>query len=233
MKLVIFIPAYNESATIAGVIAAIPQKIIGISQIILFVVDDGSTDNTTAIARSAGAEVIQIKPNRGLANAFRTGLAAALQSGPDIIVHLDADGQYDPAEIPKIIDPILKGRADVVTGDRQVAQLDFMSWQKKYGNLLGSWFVRRLAGIKINDASCGMRAYSRAAAKKLEVRSSHTYTHETLIRARRLGLRVDQVPITFTVRRNGNSRLISGNMAVLKHIAKSVRGILGAWRSYK
>ena len=225
MKLAIFIPAYNEQDTIGKVLADIPKHFWGISEHKVFVIDDGSRDKTVSVARAHGVEVIEIMPNRGLANAFRVGLAACLDFGADIIVHLDADGQYDPAEIGKIIEPLLKDEADMVTGDRQIARLGFMRPSKKYGNMLGSWFLRTLAGLKIKDVSSGFRAYTAATAGKLKVSSEHTYTHETLIRASRLGLRIAQVPITFIAREKGSSRLISGRLAVLKHIVKSVRGI--------
>ena len=228
MKLAIFIPAYNEQDTIGPMISAIPRHFWGIKEYKIFVIDDGSTDKTAHIARTSGAQVIEITPNRGLANAFNTGLSTCLDWGADVIAHLDADGQYDPSEIPKVIEPVLKGQADMVIGDRQIAHLTFMPPVKKYGNLFGSWFLRILAGLKVNDVSSGFRAYSATAAGKLTVNSGHTYTHETLIRARRLRLRITQVPITFTARKNGPSRLISGNLAVLKHIAKSVKGIFGA-----
>jgi glycosyltransferase involved in cell wall biosynthesis len=233
MRLAVFIPAYNEQDTIGAVIATIPRHFSGVKEYKIFVIDDGSKDLTAHAARTAGAQVIGITPNRGLANAFNTGIDVCLDWGADIIVHLDADGQYDPAEIPKLIEPVLKGEADLVTGDRQIGRLAFMRPAKKCGNLLGSLFLRSLTGIKVNDVSSGFRAYNAAAARKLKVTSLHTYTHETLIRARRLGLRIIQIPITFSAREKGTSRLISGNLAVFKHIVKSVQGIFSAWRAKK
>jgi glycosyltransferase involved in cell wall biosynthesis len=255
VKLTVFIPAYNEAATIGGVIAAIPRKIHGIGEIKIFVVDDGSNDGTIEAVERAGkaaehvstsdvaptfdvettskVEIVQIKHNRGLANAFRVGMAKSLTDGADVIAHLDADGQYDPGEIPKLLAPILDDSADMVIGDRQVARLAFMRPVKKYGNMAGSWFLRTLSGLEVNDVSSGFRAYTADAAAKLKITSAHTYTHESLIRARRLGLRIVQVPITFSERKNGPSRLISGNLAVFKHIIKSAGGIIGAWRSTK
>lgn len=256
MKLAVFIPAYNEADTIGGVIASIPHKIPGVSEIKIFVVDDGSTDDTAEAAGSAlkkretllphfpGApsqNIIQIKPNRGLANAFRVGLATALDSGADLIVHLDADGQYDPAEIPKLLAPIINNAADMVTGDRQISKCGFLGSARQYGNIAGSWFLRAFTGVKVRDASCGFRAYGRAAAESLEVHSTHTYTHETLIEAKYKGLRVAEVPITFRHRgipptrsaapgaKKPVSRLTSN---LFKHIFKSLSAIFAARARY-
>jgi len=163
------------------------------------------------------------------------GLTTALADGADIIAHLDADGQYDPQELPKLLAPILAGKADLVTGDRQIAKRAFLGPARQYGNMLGSWFLRAYAGVQVKDVSCGFRAYSRAAAQQLEVHSTHTYTHETLIEARYKGIRVAEVPITF------KHRPLSGFNAAQKAIYKKFAPIapntgqlgLGAFNIYK
>ena len=124
MKLVVIIPAYNEQETIAQVIKETPRKINGIKQVEIIVINDGSTDKTAEKAKQAGAdEIINFKENRGLANAFKVGLEKAVEENADIIVNIDADLQYNPKEIPKLIQPILKQQTDIVLGNRQINNL--------------------------------------------------------------------------------------------------------------
>lgn len=236
MKLAICIPAFNEEQTIGEVITAVPKQMNGITALKIFVADDGSADETAQTARDAGeasgldVEVLPL-PHKGLAGVFLAGIQTALDWGADVIVNIDADGQYLAQEIPLLIAPLLRGEADMVIGDRQVEGLKFMPPAKKYGNLAGSWFLRRLTGSGVRDASSGFRAYSRKAAENIEVHSSHTYTHENLIQAHYQGLRIAQVPVTFMARSDGSSsRLIRG---VLKHIFKSLQGIFAARRRWR
>ncbi|MCD4759914.1 glycosyltransferase family 2 protein [archaeon] len=223
MKLIVMIPAYNEELMIKRVIEEIPRKISGISKVEVLVIDDGSKDRTVEVAKKAGADhVIFNKQNSGLAFTFQKGMDYALSLGADIIVNTDADFQYNQTEIPKLIKPILEGKADIVSGDRQVNKLKHMVASKKYGNILGTKVVARVAGYKIRDASSGFRAYSKEAALKLFVISDHTYTHETLIQAKRKRLKVLETPVEFR-KRNGNSKLIS---SVFGHIKKSLSTIV-------
>lgn len=233
MKLAICIPAYNEEKTIGLVLGAIPKTIHGITSLKVFVSDDGSSDQTVEKVRTFNDLPIEIirNPHQGLAKTFEAGIKKALSWGADVVVNIDADGQYRPGEISLLIDPLLCGEADMVIGDRQVASLRFMSPAKKYGNMAGSWFLRRLTGSKVCDASSGFRAYSQRAAESIQILSSHTYTHENLIQAHYEGLRIAQVPVTFIGRSDGSSsRLISG---VIIHIFKSLRGIFAAWRRWR
>lgn len=200
MKLGVFIPAHNEEATVGLVLASIPRHIHPFTEIKVFVIDDGSTDLTAEKARSAGAEVVSLKPNRGLAAAYKIGLQTCLDAGVDVLCHIDADNQYTGKEITLITTPIVEGRADFVTGDRQVEKLEFLGFARKYGNMAGSCFLRLITGIKIRDASSGFRAYSRGTAEQIEVYSKHTYTHETLIESFYKGFRLMEVPITFAKR---------------------------------
>lgn len=237
MKLAICIPAFNEEKTVGQVIERVPRHIPGVSSIHVFVVDDGSNDATAQIARSTGAKihsdyvtVVGLK-HQGLATVFFTGIHKAIAWGADLIVNIDGDGQYLSEDIPALVAPILHGEADMVIGDRQVEKLTFMPWAKKYGNMVGSCFLRMLTGSRVQDASSGFRAYSRVVAEKLEVHAKHTYTHENLIQAHFMGFRIAQVPVTFVARPDGTaSRLITG---VLKHIFKSLQGIFAAWRRWR
>lgn len=230
MKLAIFIPALNEAATIGDVLNAVPKHFSGIREYKIFVIDDGSTDDTAHIALQHGAEVLRIVPTRGLANAFKMGLRASLDWGADLITHLDADGQYKPQEIDLLLAPILCGEADIVTGDRQVEKLGFLGWQRRYGNMLGSRFLRVLTGIHVKDASCGFRAYRREAAEQLEVHSKHTYTHETLIEAHYKSIRVTEVPISFLPRGQKGSSRLTGRLFM--HVCRSLQGIFAAKQEY-
>jgi len=234
MKLIVQIPAFNEEKTIRQVIESVPKKIKGVSNIQILLFDDGSTDNTVKIAREIGIKhIYKNRNNLGLGITFKKAISASLSQGADIIVNVDADNQYDQSEIEKLIKPILEGKADLVTGDRQIEKLHHMPSSKKIGNIIGSFLLRVLTNIKIKDVSCGFRAYSKDCAKSLNIISEHTYTHETLIQAAFQKMIISEIPIKFKKRKYGKSRLI-GN--VIEHIIKSsitiVRAIL-MYRSYR
>ena len=221
-KLFIQIPAYNEQEIISKVIKEIPRKIPGISEVKVLVIDDGSTDKTVEVAKKAGADyIMRSTKNNGLAYAFQRGMNKALELGADIIVNTDADFQYNQKEIPKLVQPILEKKADIVSGNRQIGNLTHMAPAKKYGNIIGSKIVKLCAGYNIIDASSGFRAYSKEAALKLFVISNHTYTHETLIQAKYKNLKVIEVPVEFR-KRDGRSKLIK---SVYGHIKKSMATI--------
>ena len=196
MKLVIQIPAYNEEATIAKALGALPRSVAGFSSVETLVIDDGSSDATSELARQAGASrVVRLTTNRGLAEAFSVGLAEALAMGADVIVNFDADLQYDPADIAALTAPVLEGRADFTIGDRGPGQLAHFSPLKRLLQRTGSWVVRQASGIQVTDAVSGFRAVSADAARRLNVFSKLTYTLETLIQAGYKGLRVVSVPV--------------------------------------
>jgi glycosyltransferase involved in cell wall biosynthesis len=196
MKLVIQIPAYNEEATIAKALGVLPKSVAGFSRVETLVIDDGSSDATSELARQAGASrVVRLSTNRGLAEAFSVGLAEALRMGADVIVNFDADLQYDPADIAALTAPVLEGRADFTIGDRGPGQLAHFSPFKRLLQKTGSWVVRQASGVQVTDAVSGFRAVSADAARKLNVFSKLTYTLETLIQAGYKGLRVVSVPV--------------------------------------
>lgn len=222
-KLIVTIPAYNEAKTITDVIKSVPRKIKGIDKVEILVISDGSKDNTEEVAKKAGADhVVRNKKNLGLAKTFDKALRTAVDLGADIIVNTDADNQYDQAQIVDLIQPILDGKADMVMGDRQVPKLEWMVPQKKYGNMLGSWFVSSVSGIDFNDASSGFRAFTRECARSFTLLAAHTYTHETILQAAQKDLVVVEVPITFRRRTEGQSRLISN---VFTHVKRSLATI--------
>ena len=196
MKLVIQIPCWNEEDQLAATVAAIPRSVPGFDAVEVLVVDDGSTDDTVGAARRAGVEhVVLLRSHQGLAAAFRAGLAAALEAGADVIVNTDADNQYRADDIPALVEPIVRGVADIVVGARPIEQIDDFSWTRKRLQRIGSWVVRVASGTAVEDATSGFRAFSRDAAMQLSVLTTHTHTLDTLIEAGRKGLSVASVPI--------------------------------------
>jgi glycosyltransferase involved in cell wall biosynthesis len=203
------IPAFNEERTVREVIRSIPRT-IGENRTRIVVVDDGSTDRTSEFAAEAGADfVLRHKSRLGLARAFADGLGAGLRMRADIIVNIDADGQYDAAQIPDLVQPILRGEADVVLGSRFEGWIERMSAGKRIGNNLATRMTSFLAGVHFSDAQSGFRAFSREAALRLNILGDYTYVQETLIQAAYKGLRIVEVPVNFRRRTSGESRLVS------------------------
>src|SRR3989344_2424398 len=206
MNLVVMIPAYNEEANIGKVIKEIRDYVKNAK---VLVINDGSTDKTVEVAKKNGADyIISNKYNLGLAQTFKRGLEESLRLGADIIVNTDADFQYNQKEIPKIIKPILEGKADIVLTDRNVWSLRHMPLGKKLGNLLSTAITRFVSGFPTRDAQSGFRAFSKEAALQLNILSRYTYVQETIIQAFNKNLAMLQLPSEFR-KREGKSRLIS------------------------
>ncbi len=196
MKLIIQIPCLNEEETLPAVLADLPQAIDGITTIETLIIDDGSSDQTVAVARSLGVDHIVRHPqNRGLAKAFQSGLEASLRAGADIIVNTDGDHQYPGRAIPDLVAPLLAHEADIVIGDRQIEAIPHFSPLKKWMSSLGNWVVRNVSGTDVRDAVSGFRAYTREAALRLDILTQFSYTLDTLIQAGRQGLAVKSIPI--------------------------------------
>src|SRR4051795_4043817 len=196
MKLIVQIPCLNEEATLPATIADIPREIPGIDTVEILVVDDGSTDRTVEVARENGVEhIVRLTNNKGLAAGFQAGLDACLKLGADVIVNTDADNQYSAADIPKLVEPIVAGRADMVIGDRQVEKIEHFSPLKVSLQKLGSWVVRQASETDVPDTTAGFRAYNREAALQMAVVSKFTYTLETIIQAGKLLVAIDHVPV--------------------------------------
>jgi len=213
MKLVVIIPALNEAATVADVIGRIPREIPRVRTTEVIVIDDGSTDDTAKSAAEAGAGVVSHRHNRGVGAAFRTGINAALDAGADIIVNMDADGQFDPTDIPALIEPILAGEADMTTCSR-FARKEFvpkMPWAKKWGNKMMCRIINRICwGTHYTDVSCGFRAYTRDTAMRLTLFGDYTYTQESFIDLAAKGVHIVEVPLKVRgVREIGKSRVAS------------------------
>lgn len=196
MKLIIQIPCLNEAETLAIALATLPRAVDGFDAVEWLVVDDGSTDATASVARQCGVDHVMRHPvNRGLAAAFMTGIDAALHLGADVIVNTDADNQYDAADIPKLVRPILEHRADMVIGARPIDETEHFSWIKKRLQHFGSWAVRIASKTTVADAPSGFRAMTRETAMRLNVFNAYTYTLETIIQAGLSNLSVVSMPI--------------------------------------
>jgi glycosyltransferase involved in cell wall biosynthesis len=230
VKLIIQIPCFNEAQTLPATLAALPRRIDGVEEIEYLVVDDGSIDETARVAFDCGAHyVVRLNPHRGLATGFRTGLDAALHCGADVVVNTDADNQYNAADIQRLIAPILAGKADIVVGDRDVANHTGFSPVKRRLQQLGSWVIGKASGIKTPDATSGFRALSREAALRTLVLSEYSYTLETLIQAGNRGMAVAYVPI----RTNPQTRPSRLMRSIPQYITSSTATIIRAYTLYR
>jgi glycosyltransferase involved in cell wall biosynthesis len=196
MKLIIQIPCLNEEEQLPATLADLPRTVEGFDQVEWLIVDDGSTDRTVEVARTHGVDhVVRLTNNKGLAAAFQAGVDACLKLGADVIVNTDADNQYDAADIPKLVAPILRGDADLVVGDRVIDTVEHFSPLKKRLQHFGSAVVRRASGTDVPDTTSGFRAYNREAALQVTVVSKYTYTLESIIQAGKMLVAVDHTPI--------------------------------------
>ena len=221
MKLVVTIPAYNEQATIGKVIREIPEKIAGIDSIEILVIDDGSADSTVKEAKNAGAKVIRNMKNCGLAFTFSRGMKTALEMGAGIIVNTDADFQYNQAQIPLLVKPVIEGSAEIVLGSRFAGNIEYMPFQNKLGNLAVSFIMRGITGLPLTDTQTGFRAFSREAALRINVFSDYTYTQETILEAYEKKISMVEVPVDFR-KREGKSRLISNIFSYAKRVGLTI-----------
>lgn len=195
-KLIIQIPSWNEENHLPIVLSSLPQKIPGIEKVEWLVIDDGSSDATTQIARNNGAHhVLQLKKHVGLAQAFKAGLEFCVHQKADIVVNTDADNQYDARCIPQLIEPIISGRAEMVVGDRKTSKLRFLPDWKRFLYLVASRVLSILTGQYIPDPTSGFRAFSGEWIKELKITDSFSYVIETLIETIQMGGRVEFVPI--------------------------------------
>ncbi len=233
MRLVVQIPALNEEKSIGQVLAAVPRDIPGVDEVVLLVVDDGSRDRTAELARGAGAAVVSHAQNRGVGAAFRTGLAKATDLGADVIVTLDADGQFNPDDIPKLIDPILKGEADFVTASRFLdpSLVPEMPAAKRWGNDFMARWVSSITHKRFRDVSCGFRAYSKNAYLRLNLLGNFTYTHEVFLALAFADVPIREIPVRVRgVREHGKSRVASN----LFHYGwRTASIILKTYRDYR
>ena len=230
MKLIIQIPCYNEAGTLAIALAELPRQVPGFDKVEWLVIDDGSVDETVAVARANGVDhVVRHTGNQGLAKAFMTGLDACLAAGADVIVNTDADNQYNAGDIPALVAPILEGKAEMVVGSRPIATIEHFSPVKKALQKLGSWVVRVASRTNIPDAPSGFRALSRMAARNVMVFNDYTYTLETIIQAGQKNMPVTSVP----VRVNGDLRPSRLVKSIPSYIRRSIVTIIRIFIIYR
>lgn len=230
MKLIIQVPCLNEAQTLAITLGALPRTVPGFTSVEWLIIDDGSSDETVAVAQRCGVDhIVRHTGNKGLAKAFMTGLEACLRQGADVIVNTDADNQYNADDIPALVKPVVEGRAEMVIGARPIETIEHFSPLKKILQKLGSWAVRVVSKTDVADAPSGFRAMNRATAQRLIVFSNYTYTLETLVQAGQKNIKVLSVP----VRVNGDlrpSRLVR-NMR--SYIVRSIITLLRIFVIYR
>jgi glycosyltransferase involved in cell wall biosynthesis len=213
MKLIVTIPAHNEGRTVGRVVRGALSPIEGVKQIEVWVVDDVSSDDTAAVAEAAGASVIRLQHRTGLGSVFGRGLQQARVRDADVMVNIDGDGQFDPADIPELIRPIVEGRADFVTCTRFAGgRRPEMPAVKYWGNRAVVWLINRLCGhgAGFTDVSCGFRALNREAMYRLTLFGRFTYTQEVFMDLFRKQLRFAEVPLAVRGQReHGRSRVAS------------------------
>jgi glycosyltransferase involved in cell wall biosynthesis len=222
MKLIIQIPCFNEEAQLPNTLSHLPRTLEGFETVEWLIIDDGSSDATIATAKAHGVNhIVRLTNHKGLAAAFQAGMDAALKLGADVIVNTDADNQYEGADIPKLVAPILRGEADMVIGDRGVDSNEHFSHSKRRLQRVGSWVVRQASSTEVPDTTSGFRAYNREAALQMQVVSKFTYTLETIIQAGKLLVAVDHVPVR-TNAKTRESRLFPSIPAYIRRNGLSI-----------
>jgi glycosyltransferase involved in cell wall biosynthesis len=230
MKLIVQIPCYNEEKVLPLTLSELPREMEGFDKVEWLIIDDGSTDNTAEVAKSHGVDhIVRFTKNQGLAKGFVAGIDACLRLGADIIVTTDADNQYNAQDIPKLIKPILDGKADIVVGARPIEEIKHFSPIKKYLQKIGSWVVRIASKTDIPDAPSGFRAMSRDAAMHLHVFDEYTYTLETIIQAGQKGMAITSAQIR-TNKDLRPSRLIK---SIPSYIKQSMFTIIRIFMTYR
>lgn len=230
-SLIIYLPAFNEEDNIKDVIEGLPKNLSGVGYINILVVDDGSIDQTSEIARKMGVEVISHQSNLGLGVAFQSAIQYALEKGVDVFVSIDSDGQFDPKYIPAMIALIQEGKADLVTGNRfSEGRPQKMPWIKYWGNIQVSKLVNLVTGKKFQDVSCGYRAYSNEALLHLNLFGSFSYTHEVILNLAFKGLSIKEYPIPVKYFVQRESRIAS---SIPKYAVNASKIIFRTMLDYK
>ena len=229
MKVVVQIPCLNEEKTLPLVLQSIPKKIPGVDSVEVLIIDDGSTDKTIEVAEKHGVKHFVIRTHKGLARSFHDGIMKALELKADIIVNTDGDNQYPQERIADLVQPIIRGEADLVIADRQVSNIEHFSAAKKLMQRVGTTILNIAAGTKVPDAPSGFRAYSREAALQLNVVTRFSYAMETIIQAGNKNLVITSIPVT-TNPKTRESRLFKSSW---EHVRKSGSAIIRAFIMYK
>jgi len=233
MKLVIQIPCLNEADALPATLADLPSMIPGVDVIETLVIDDGSTDRTSEVARTLGVNhIVRFRRRKGLAAAFMAGIDASLKAGADIIVNTDADNQYRGSGIAQLVSPLISGEADIVIGDRNIRELRHMSLSKKLLQRLGSWVVRQVSSTEVPDTTSGFRGYTREAALRMTIVSEFSYTLESIIQAGKKRMAIAHVAVaTNSVSRP--SRLFDSMWGYMKRSGATIVRIYAMYEPLK
>lgn len=233
MKLIVQIPCLNEEETLPATLADIPREIEGIDTVEVLIIDDGCTDRTVEIAREMGVEhILRFPGNRGLGHAFAAGIDYCLRHGADIIVNTDGDNQYFGGDIPKLVKPIVEGRAHLVIGDREPDKIPHFSFVKKKMQSLGSKVVSRLANMHVPDVASGFKAYTREAATRLSCSTDFDHTVDHVIQAGRKKIITVSVPIR-TNEKLRESRLFTSIWVFISHSIGIMVRVYSSYRAMK
>lgn len=229
MKLIIQVPCYNEEKTLSSVLSELPTKIEGIDEIETMIIDDGSSDKTIQVANDHKVDhIVKHVWNKGLWNAFKSGVEKALREWADILVNTDGDNQYPGKYIPALVTPVIEWKADFVMWNRQTKKIQHFSPIKKFFQWLGSLLVRILSGTKVPDSVSGFRAYSREALLRLNVTSDFSYAVDTLVQAGSKKIKIDYIPMT-TNKPTRPSRLFKN---IWQHMCKTLSILLRVYAMY-
>lgn len=232
MRLIINLPAFNEEEKIGDTIKRIPRTIAGADEVFVQVIDDGSRDRTAEVAKAAGADFVYSNGvNRGIGKTFRHAVERALENGADIMVNIDADGQFDPLDIEKLIRPILSGQADMVSADRfSYHKAKNIPWIKDVLNRFAADIIGRFMNAEISDLTCGFRAYNQETLLRLNLPGDYTYTQEVIIDALGKNLKVLWIPVEVTYFEGRKSRVVK---SITSYVSNSSRIILKAVRDVR
>lgn len=230
MKLVVQIPCLNEEHTLSSVLESIPKKIHGIDEVVVLIIDDGSTDKTIQVAKEHGVKhFVKHSKNMGLARSFHDGVNYALSIGADIVVNTDGDNQYPQEKIADLVQPILNGEAEIVIGDRQTSTIEHFSPIKKLFQRIGSAVVNKAAGTNLPDAASGFRAYSKEALMRINIVTEFSYCMETIIQAGNKRIPIASIKIK-TNPKTRESRLFKN---MWQHMFKSGSAIVRSYIMYR
>jgi len=230
-KLLVAIPCFNEAVTISQLIQDVPRVISDILHVDVLVVDDGSIDNTHSAALDAGAKVLRHTRNLGVGKAFQTALSFAIENGYDLMISIDGDRQFNPLDIPRLVKPVIDGKADMVTGSRFISSelTPDMPRAKLIGNHIMSYLISQLVRQKYYDVSCGFRCYSREALLQLNLHGAFTYTQETFLGLAAKQLVIEEVPIEAVYFSDRKSR-VAGSLT--GYAVNTVKIIFKSYRDY-
>lgn len=231
--LCIVLPAYNEEAAIEDLLDGIPRKLPGISEIFVVVVDDGSDDRTSELARRHGALVVRHSRNRGIGAAFQTGVEKAIELNVDYMVNMDADGQFDPDDISRLLEPLLAGTAGCVIASRFIDK-DYrpeMDWLKAASNRFMAKLISSLLRKKYCDVSCGFRAFTRDVLHQLDIFGDFSYAQETILDLSFRNVTIFELPVK--VRPGPASGRSADGVGHIRYAWGTIKTVFRCFRDYK